>query len=127
MAVDVVEGDENVDDEDENELREVWARFESQVSKDPPTSSRCADHNDHSAKHTSGRPKRKCREDARDDMHLESSQRRKLGTSSSMSSLPTCPTSQNTTSKSCTLPVLGNDPPAGRRSGLRSAKIDRNG
>lgn len=123
MAVDVVEveaGEET--DEDESELRELWAKFETQVCKNGPVSKVCSDHIDRGTKHTSGRPKRKCREEA-DDAPLDNNQRRKLEPTSSLSSLSSSATTQleNTASKSCALRGPERDPPPGRRPGLRSA------
>jgi hypothetical protein len=123
MAVDVVEveaGDEEETDEDENELREVWAKFETQVCKSAPVSKVCSDHIDRGTKHTGGRPKRKCREDA-DDTPLDNNQRRKLEPTSSLSSLSSSTTTRNTASKPCALRGPEHDPPLGRRPGLRSA------
>ena len=130
MAVDVVEveaGDEEETDEDENELRELWAKFEAQVCKSAPVSKVCSDHIDRGTKHTNGRPKRKCREDA-DDAPLDSNQRQKLEATSSLSSLSSLSssaTTRNIASKPSALRGPGHDPPLGRRPGLRSANTTK--
>jgi hypothetical protein len=125
MAVDVIEVEEGEDDEDENELREIWARFETRVFSSVPASKVCSDHIDRGTKPTRGRPKRKCREDT-DDMPLDDDRQRKLKTSSSLSSLSSCTTNPNTTTKTCTLRGPDRDPPPGGRRGLRSANTARN-
>jgi len=128
MAVDVVEvedGDGIEVDEDENELREIWARFETQVCKSTPAKKACSDHMALGTKPTIGRPKRKCREDA-DDTYHDKYQRRKLETSSSLSSLSSSTTGGNTTAKPCVMQGIDHDSSLGRRPGLRSANTVRN-
>jgi hypothetical protein len=127
MAVDVVEveeGDGDGTDEGENELREIWAKFETQVCKSGLANDACSNHVDRATKHTSGRPKRKCREDA-EDMLLDN-QRRKLEATSSMSSVSSRAANQNTSPEKCALRGPEPDPPPGRRRGLRSANTSRN-
>jgi hypothetical protein len=119
MAVDVVEAEEGDEsDEDENELREIWAKFETQVFKSAPSSKVCSDQMDRGTTPTSGRPKRKCREDT----HVDDDRRRKLKASSSISSLSSNSTGPRNAAKPCALRAPEDDTPPRRRPGLRSAK-----
>ena len=121
MAVDVVEaGGEDESDEDENELREIWAKFETQVFKSAPSSKVCSDQIDRGTAMTSGRPKRKCREDT-DGTHIDDARRRKLNASTSVSSLSSTTTAPRNIAKPCALLAPEDDTPRRRRPGLRSA------
>jgi hypothetical protein len=126
MAVDVVEveGDMGADD-DEIELRKIWARFETQEATSSPASKLCSDLVDHGTTRPRGRPKRKYREDV-DNIPLDSNQRRKIETCTSASPLLAGTNSPSTTPKSCTLRVQNDKTPVGRRPGLRSANTARN-
>jgi len=128
MAVDVVEvedGDEVEDEVDqaENELRKVWARFETQTFNSASVDKLRSGSID---LRTNPRPKRKCREEA-DDVPSDNHQRRNLETSSFVSSTSSNEISKNSTSKSCAqLRGLDHELPSGRRSGLRSSNSTRN-
>ena len=126
MAVDVVEvqDDEDGIDEGENEIRQLWARFETRVFKSSSANKECSDPIELRTKRPRGRPKRKCREDA--DGILDNCQRRKLESASSLSSLSSDASGQYTTANPCPLRGLDNERPLGRRPGLRSANTTRN-